>query len=220
MQGSWARNDMSATCAPRGNGLSLEQVGNGQPLAISRPNAMKVFEDQGRFTIEIASVRTWDHLSVDVCALLIWTFLAFEVARTAPPPQLLQNYVISAAAFLFLTTLALLALARLAWRLWGLEEIVVRETVLTVVRRLGLFGWSRSYRLSAVRDLHVTSQAARRILWPWQSFRVIRGSLAFNYQGKTCRMADRLDQLEAKALLKRFREWLPAANWTPVLGLQ
>ena len=180
---------------------------------------MKTLEDQGQFTIEIAPVRTWNSLSVDVYAILIWSLLAFEVARTAPPPQLLQNYMISAAAFLFLTTLSVLALVRLAWRLWGREEITVHQSILSVVRRQGLFGWTRVYSLAEVRDLHVTSETARRILWPWQSFRVIRGSLAFNYQGKSCRIADRLDQAEAKALLKRFREWLPAANWTPVLGL-
>ena len=181
---------------------------------------MKILEDQGQFTIEIAPVRTWNSLSVDMCAILIWTLLAFEVARTAPPPQLIQNYIISAVAFLFLITLSLLALARLAWRLWGREEIAVRAPMLTVVRRPGLFGRTRVYRLAEVGDLHVTHQSARRIPWPWQSFRVIRGGLAFSYQGKNCRMADRLDEAEAKALLKRFREWLPAANWTPVLGLR
>lgn len=181
---------------------------------------MKLFEDQGQVTIEIGPVRTWNRLSIDVYAILIWSLLAFEVARTAPPPQLLQNYVISAVAFVLLITLSLSALVRLAWCLWGREEIVVREPILTVVRRLGLFGWTRVHRLAEVRDLHLTYLWARRILWPWQSFRVIRGSLAFNYQGKTCRIADRLDQADAKALLKHFREWLPASNWTAVLGLQ
>src|SRR5208337_4316756 len=101
--------------------------------------------------------------------VLIWTLLAFEVARTAPPPQLLQSYVVSAAAFLFLITLSLLALARLVLRLWGREEIAVREATLTVVRRPGLFGRTRVYRLAEVRDLYVTYQS-RRIPWPWQSF--------------------------------------------------
>ncbi len=181
---------------------------------------MKIFEDRGQFTIEIGPTRTWNRLSVEVYAILIWSLLAIEVVRTAPPPELFQNYVISAAAFLFLTTLSLLALLRLAWRLWGREEIVVRDPILTVVRHIGMLGWTRVYHLAEVRDLHVTYQPARRILWPWQSFGVIRGSLAFSYQGKNCRMADRLDQTEARALLKRFREWLPAANWTPVLGLR
>jgi len=179
---------------------------------------MKISEDQGHLTIEIAPVRRWNRISVEVYAVLIWTLLAFEVARTAPPPQLLQNYLISAVAFVFLITLVLLALARLVWRLWGREEIAVREATLTVVRRPGLFGRTRVYRLAEVRDLHVKYQS--RIPWPWQSFLVIRGSLAFNYQGETCRMADRLDQAEAKDLLKSFRKWLPAANWTTVLGLQ
>ena len=187
---------------------------------IPQSTAMKIVEEQGQYTIEIAPVRTWNSLSVEVCAILIWTLLALEVARMAPPPRLLQSFTISAVAFLFLTILSLLALARLVWRLWGQEEIAMRGPVLTVVRRLGLLGWTRVYHLEEVRDLHVASQSARRILWAWQSFRVISGSLAFKYQGKNCRMADRLDEAEAKALLKRFREWLPAANWTPVLGLR
>lgn len=181
---------------------------------------MTIFEEQGQFTIGIAPVRTWNSLSIDVYAIAIWSLVAWEVARTAPPPQFVQNYVISAVALLFLTTLSLLALARLAWRFWGQEEISVRGPILTVVRRLGLFGRIRVYRLEEVRDLHVTFQAGRRILWACQGFRVMRGSLAFNYQSKNCRMADRLNEAEAKALLKRFRERLPAANWTPVLGLR
>jgi hypothetical protein len=181
---------------------------------------MKIFEDQGQLTIEIAPVRNWSRLSPEIYLVLIWALLAFEVARTAPPPQFIQNFVISAAAFLCLSALSLLCLARLAWRTWGWEEITVLETNLTVVRRLGLLGWTRVYRLADVRDLHLTRQSAHQILWPWQSFWVISGSLAFNYQGKSCRLADRLEQAEAKALLKRFREWLPAGNWTPMLGLR
>ena len=181
---------------------------------------MKIFEDQGQFTIEIAPVRTWARLSIDVYASLIWSLLAFEVARTAPPPQLFQNYLVSAVAFVILATLSLLALVRLAWCLWGKEEIALRGPILGVVRRLGLFGWTRVYRVEEVRDLHVTFRSGRQILWAWQNFPVICGNLAFNYRGKRCRMADRLDDAEAKALLKRFRQWLPAANWTPVLGLR
>ena len=80
---------------------------------------MKLFEDQGQVTIEIGPVRTWNRLSIDVYTTLIWSLLAFEVARIAPPPQLVQNYAISAVAFVLLITLSLLALARLAWNLWG-----------------------------------------------------------------------------------------------------
>ncbi len=181
---------------------------------------MRIVEDPSHITIEIAPRRTWDNLSVEVYAILIWTFLAFEVARMAPPPQLLQKYIISASAVSFLAVLSLLAVVRLIWRLWGYEEITLRNATLTVVRRLGFFGWTRVHRLEDVLDLHVAFRSARRILWAWQSFRVFGGSLAFNCRGRNCRLADRLSEAEAKALLKRFREWLPAVNWTPVLGLR
>jgi hypothetical protein len=181
---------------------------------------MRIVEDPTYITIEIAPRRTWENLSVEVYAILIWTFLAFELARMAPPPQLLQKYIISASAISFLAVLSLLAVVRLIWRLWGYEEITLRNATLTVVRRLGLFGWTRVHRLEDVLDLHIAFRSVRRILWAWQSFRVFGGSLAFNCRGRSCRLADRLDDAEAKALLKRFREWLPAVNWSPVLGLR
>jgi hypothetical protein len=184
------------------------------------PRGLKICEELGEVTISIFPKRTWNSISVEVYAIGIWSFLAFQVARTAPPHQFLQNFLIAVVALIFLAVLTTLTAIRLVWRIWGEEEIALRNATLTTVRRIGILGWSRVFPLREVLDLHMDARAASRLLWAFNGLRIFSGTLAFSREGRRYRLADRLEQVEAKDLLKRFRQWLPAVNWSPVLGLR
>jgi hypothetical protein len=57
------------------------------------------------------------------------------------------------------------------------------------------------------------------VLRMWRSYRVVDGRIGFVFRGRMRRIADRISKNEAKTLVKHFRDWLPKANWTPVLRL-
>jgi hypothetical protein len=104
---------MSHACAHRHNRLSLKR-GAPSTFLINHPAAIKVLEDQGQFTIEIAPMRSWNSVSVDLYVILIWSFARVRSCLNRASPQLLQHYLISALTFVFLIILSVLTLARLA----------------------------------------------------------------------------------------------------------
>jgi hypothetical protein len=174
---------------------------------------MKVFEDQGQLTVEIGPARRLSRVLRDGWLVAVSLGMAYALTRIAPPPELVLEFAISVAARVALALLSLLGALRLLWKMLGQEEIVLRGGLLTVVWRLGLLGWQRSYPVTEVRDLHVSGIGTPQLL------RIIGGTLAFQNKGGTRRFADRLERDEAKTLLQHFRARLPNSNWTPVLGL-
>lgn len=174
---------------------------------------MKVFEDQGQLTVEIPPRRRWKDVSRDCYMLALWAAMVIGLTRIAPPSQMRDEYLISLAERSALLILCLMGGLRLVWQFWGNEQILLRGGLFTVIWRLGLLGWQKTYRADQLRDLHVAG-----IGLP-QYWRVVSGTLEFQCKGRPSRFADRLNREEATVLLKHFRDRLPQSNWTPVLGL-
>jgi len=177
-----------------------------------RRTGMTVFEDEGLLTIEIAPTRRWSDWGQDAVLLVLWALIGIRLASHMPPLEQADARLISLCAQATLALLCVLGAIRLIWHFWGIEEIVLEGEMLKRIRRLGIVAWSANYEAALVRDLHVT-------LKPMQFPFIAGGRLAFDYMGRVRVMGDRLSATEAKEVVRVVRGWLPARNWTPVLGI-
>lgn len=188
-----------------------------RPSASIPTASIKVFEDREQLTVEIAPKRSWKPLAREMLLTILLVLLAIQFAPHISMRATWPNTAVAAGFLIFLAVLVCKSVLRWIWYAFGQEEIVLRAGVLTVVRRIGYLAWSRVYLVQRLRDLHTVFQPSA--LWAWHIYRVIRGSLGFNYDGSACHFADRLTDDQAKELLKKFRHWLPERTWTPILGL-
>ncbi|MEZ5979031.1 MAG: hypothetical protein R3F34_12515 [Planctomycetota bacterium] len=92
----------------------------------------------------------------------------------------------------------------LAWQLVGRERVVIDASRVLVRREIGILGRSKAYELESVRDLRVSSDAARSrsSSLPWSQ----SGTIAFDYGAKTVRFGSDIDEAEARAIVGVLRE--------------
>ena len=180
---------------------------------------VRVYEDEGQLTIEIGPDRDRGRLFQEAMVELIWMVLAVEVWRTLLPALESGHWLFAGPYVVLFPALAAIGLLRLIWSAFGREDIVLKGGLLSVSRRVGLIAASRVHPVEQLRDLHVVAFDGRLILRMWRSYRVVDGRIGFVYHGRMRYIADRISKNEAKMLVRRFRDWLPKENWTPVLGL-
>jgi hypothetical protein len=183
------------------------------------PKRIRVYQDEGQLTIEIGPDRDKGRLFQEVLIEFIWVALAVEIWRTLLPALRSGHWLLAGPYIVVFPTLAAIGLLRLLWSAFGREEITLQGGLLTVSRRVGLIATSRVYPLEHLRDLHMAALDGQIVLRMWRSYRVVDGRIGFVFRGRMRRIADRISKNEAKTLVKHFRDWLPKANWTPVLRL-
>jgi hypothetical protein len=200
-------NEMEAVSRerPRVSGRKGEKI-------MVRRSGMSVFEDAGLLTIEIAPSRRWSEWGRDACLVALWAFIAVAMSQQVTSKEASDGRWIPVCALLTLCVLCLFGASRLVWQFWGIEEIVLEGEMLKRILRLGLLAWSENYPVAEVRDLHPILACNR-------FERVIGGSLAFYCQDRMRLLADRLSPSQARDVVRVLRAWLPATNWTPVLGI-
>jgi hypothetical protein len=173
---------------------------------------LRIFEDQTVLTIEIGPIRDWRRLLREIPGPLVFSALSIQGMRLLVPMGRGGHAVLAWLYVLLFGYFGAVSFLRFIWVTLGHEEIVLRGGLLTISRRFGIISWSRTYRLSVVKDIHAVFRLTSR-------FRPLRGRIGFRYENKMKYMADRIDSHDAKMLVKTFREWLPRNVWTPVLGL-
>jgi hypothetical protein len=97
------------------------------------------------------------------------------------------------------------ALRTLAWMLGGLEEIEIDESFIRVRRHVLGLGRTRSFDRRNAQHLR-TVPAPDNVPEFFGGRRALDGSLAFDYGARTVRIAEGLDEAEARRLLTRIQE--------------
>ncbi len=108
-------------------------------------------------------------------------------------------------------------LLTILWQLFGREVVSISDGAIDY--RVDVFGLgrTRSYAINQVTQLRavdfVTGTFNQRAAMRLPFFGAPTGPIAFDYGAETIRMAPSLDEAEARLLLAKLRERLPASVW-------
>lgn len=170
------------------------------------PSGIRVTVPARRHWLAIIFICLW---------LIAWAFAEIQVIS-----KLSQQEMASQHAFLYvwLTGWTLgggWALLTLLWQLSGKESISVEHgAMIHRVEVLGV-GRSRSFAAHEIRHLRAVDYASNmfsnQAAWKPPFFGVTTGPLAFDYGAKAIRIAPSLDEAEARLLLPKLMERLPAS---------
>ena len=131
---------------------------------------------------------------------VVFQLLAFWALAVASVLTLTQISLAPVAAVIGMVIIALLAVVIAAlvtvdgfWKLYGSEELILTNESLTLTRSLFGVKNSRTFSVSRIRGIRVQERRTRRI---------VRRTIAFDYDGKHVSSTSQLSNEEGQALLE------------------
>ncbi len=182
--------------------------------------------ESARYSLE----STADGLRVSIPSRRNWFVLLFLVAwlggwymgETSVIRELLNPKPNSATAFLGFWLLGwtlggAFCFGTVLWQLAGREVLIASAS--TLVHRIEVFGIgrSRAYKASDIKNLRAAdysrNPATNQKAWYPPFGSAGDGPIAFDYGARTIRVAQALEEAEAKALIGELTERLPRTAW-------
>src|SRR5690606_16286537 len=110
----------------------------------------------------------------------------------------------------FWTVAGLFALRVLLWMVWGKEVITFERGQMTIHKRGSLLTKPKIYDLKEMKNIRVSEQGSAFPMWPYNGTNFLtpgtNGTIKFDYGLKAIKIADGLDEVEARFILDKLRE--------------
>ena len=164
--------------------------------------------------VRIPSRKQWFQIPFLSIWLVFWFFGWMAAAST------LSTAPLGADLFLLVWLIiwsvgGVYAFTTLLWMVFGEERVEISYDVFCVKQHIFGIGPTKSYDLSHIKDLRVTSHPASSSFWNsrrnnnmttvWK----MDGPITFDYGAKTIRFSDGVDEAEAKQIVKLIQQYFP-----------
>ncbi|HZV67344.1 MAG TPA: hypothetical protein VFG03_20860 [Telluria sp.] len=168
----------------------------------------------GGIRVAIPARRNWFVILFISVWLVAWAFGERSAIEQLTDPQ-----KPSQGAFLFIwligwTLGGAWALLSVLWQMFGKEIIIVEHGVIVHSADILGIGRTRSYAANQVTRLravdYTSSMRSNQAAWKPPFFGAAAGPIAFDYGARSIRIAPSLDEAEARLLVPKLTERLPA----------
>lgn len=173
-------------------------------------------EDLGSsLLITIPSPRKWFLVIHLIIQVLVWVLMEVIILG-AVIIGIENNGYSSSSAFIgiwliLFTLMGFFALYALLWQLAGREEVEVNTQSITIRHVLFGLNFPKEYSSNYFKDIRISIATTRNTGWPFmfESWGLGGGTIAFDYGAKTYRLANSLDEAEAKQIIAEIQQKFP-----------
>ena len=174
-------------------------------LRVLKPRST-LSQEGGVLRITIPATRHWGLLLFFTCWMIGWYFgeahAVREIQSTLREGRFPNPFLLAWSAMW--TLFGLFFGYTCLWQLTGRDEVTVRDSNLSLRKRILRLGWTRTFVGSQVRDLRFSPETGAG-----RSHRYSR--VSFDYGAKTYSFAEGVEEAEARQLLLVLWRHLPAA---------
>ena len=164
--------------------------------------------------IRIPSRKQWFQIPFLAFWLVFW-FFGWTFAATSLFTAPLGADMFLLVWLIFWSAGGVFALTTLLWMVLGEERVEISYNVFCVKRHIWGIGQTKSYDLSYIKDLRVTSHSIGYSFWNNRRHNHVTtvwkmdGPITFDYGAKTIRFGDGVDEAEAKQIVKLIQQYFP-----------